>query len=384
MPRLKIEDRVNLPYELKRRIEAESHGRCAHCGGHISRSDGTMTIEHVIPLHKGGTNEPDNLVALCKACNKEKGNDVVHPSEYYPMLPAARRKALSRYFEKWLGSVDCMAYDTLFVLDRFTLTCQWMTQLLAKDGNVRSRTFATRSFRVEKLRDEAASELLMPYAARLSYADKLMFEFEPDRMFLPYYSVIIGGKHHILVCPHIVDSTKEELEDGTEYLSTYIAVDIMPDPDISLDSDQNLYNMSHVVDALVEEVARSMSRFHAGHAMELRIRTPGTDRNGATILSTFPSQGKRKWTAYENSDPDGSRTFYVETVLFAGSSLDQQALAEKLHGTRSLKTLVENTGVADIADVQEAIMADVRKSKPIREKPGHVKKRDKKRKHKKR
>jgi len=45
------------------------HGnQCYYCG-----CDGKMTIEHRIPLSRGGTHWPANIVPACERCNKSKG-----------------------------------------------------------------------------------------------------------------------------------------------------------------------------------------------------------------------------------------------------------------------------------------------------------------------
>jgi hypothetical protein len=41
--------------------------RCRYCG----RTD-HLTIDHVIPLSRGGTNRPENLVTACRYCNSQK------------------------------------------------------------------------------------------------------------------------------------------------------------------------------------------------------------------------------------------------------------------------------------------------------------------------
>lgn len=45
------------------------HGVCYLCG-----EPGADTREHVIPLSKGGTNEPSNIRPAHRACNSGKGN----------------------------------------------------------------------------------------------------------------------------------------------------------------------------------------------------------------------------------------------------------------------------------------------------------------------
>jgi 5-methylcytosine-specific restriction endonuclease McrA len=41
---------------------------CLRCGGSSVR----LTIDHIIPVSKGGTNDTDNLQPLCKPCNSFK------------------------------------------------------------------------------------------------------------------------------------------------------------------------------------------------------------------------------------------------------------------------------------------------------------------------
>ena len=46
--------------------------RCQMCG--VTAKDGaTLEIDHIYPVSRGGTNEPDNLQVLCRDCNAGKG-----------------------------------------------------------------------------------------------------------------------------------------------------------------------------------------------------------------------------------------------------------------------------------------------------------------------
>lgn len=51
----------------KKTIYAKGNGRCAICGRPIDFN--SMTVDHKIPLSKGGTNELSNLQPACPTCN---------------------------------------------------------------------------------------------------------------------------------------------------------------------------------------------------------------------------------------------------------------------------------------------------------------------------
>jgi 5-methylcytosine-specific restriction endonuclease McrA len=58
----------------KREIFRRDDYRCQYCGIALSR----LTIDHVIPRHRGGTHRWDNLVTACPPCNRRKGGRLVH------------------------------------------------------------------------------------------------------------------------------------------------------------------------------------------------------------------------------------------------------------------------------------------------------------------
>lgn len=53
-------------YEVLRR---DNH-TCRYCGG--SAPDVVLTVDHVVPIALGGSDDPSNLVAACKDCNAGK------------------------------------------------------------------------------------------------------------------------------------------------------------------------------------------------------------------------------------------------------------------------------------------------------------------------
>lgn len=53
--------------------------RCAYCG----RSDVPLEKDHRVPVSRGGTEDPTNLVPACKPCNVRKSN---HDPAGWPLL----------------------------------------------------------------------------------------------------------------------------------------------------------------------------------------------------------------------------------------------------------------------------------------------------------
>ena len=55
---------------LTKKIVASNQGW--HCGHCHTQLDFTYEIDHITPLFRGGSNEPRNLIALCRNCHGKK------------------------------------------------------------------------------------------------------------------------------------------------------------------------------------------------------------------------------------------------------------------------------------------------------------------------
>lgn len=53
---------------------------CQYCGEKLAK--GQCTLDHIIPVSKGGKNRWENSVCACKKCNSEKGNNFNHEIGY--------------------------------------------------------------------------------------------------------------------------------------------------------------------------------------------------------------------------------------------------------------------------------------------------------------
>lgn len=80
----KIEERRLFTHEERTQILKSTKGICAHCGKKLTTK--TMTIEHIIPIMRGGTNDIENLTALCSECNTMKDNLIYLPRSFYLAL----------------------------------------------------------------------------------------------------------------------------------------------------------------------------------------------------------------------------------------------------------------------------------------------------------
>jgi len=58
----------------KQNVIKRDRGVCQYCGS----TEGSMTVDHVIPRTLGGNDGWDNLVCACAACNNKKGGRTPH------------------------------------------------------------------------------------------------------------------------------------------------------------------------------------------------------------------------------------------------------------------------------------------------------------------
>lgn len=61
-----------LTFEELEDVSEKANGVCHYCQVHFGRS--ALTVDHVVPLVRGGTNTADNIVMACSACNMSKND----------------------------------------------------------------------------------------------------------------------------------------------------------------------------------------------------------------------------------------------------------------------------------------------------------------------
>jgi len=56
----------------KHRLFARDRHVCGYCGGHFPELE--LTVEHILPVSRGGRHEWTNVVTACRSCNTRKGS----------------------------------------------------------------------------------------------------------------------------------------------------------------------------------------------------------------------------------------------------------------------------------------------------------------------
>jgi HNH endonuclease len=73
-----IRGRHRIPYGrahvglTKHRLFVRDRHVCAYCGGHFPELE--LTVEHILPVSRGGRHEWTNVVTACRSCNTRKGS----------------------------------------------------------------------------------------------------------------------------------------------------------------------------------------------------------------------------------------------------------------------------------------------------------------------
>lgn len=89
-----------IPAAVTRQVLASE--RCAYCG----EENFPLTVDHVIPVSRGGSDELENLAPACMPCNREKLNFT--PDEWrewrlemgYPWPPQSKSDFITEQFRK--------------------------------------------------------------------------------------------------------------------------------------------------------------------------------------------------------------------------------------------------------------------------------------------
>lgn len=96
-----VSKRIVFPQEIRTKVYNRSEGRCVYCGNFIPFDE--MTIDHIIPLSRGGTNHETNLQCCCLECNRMK-QDLLE-RDFYKKMKEILKHQLKQKIRKIKRSV---------------------------------------------------------------------------------------------------------------------------------------------------------------------------------------------------------------------------------------------------------------------------------------
>jgi len=97
----------------RREVFARDHHTCQYCGARTH----DLTLDHVVPRHRGGSHTWDNLVAACKPCNHRKGGKTLDEARLRLLrLPIEPRSDLYSLFTPYLSDPRNEAWRTYLFL----------------------------------------------------------------------------------------------------------------------------------------------------------------------------------------------------------------------------------------------------------------------------
>jgi 5-methylcytosine-specific restriction endonuclease McrA len=92
----------------RREVFMRDNFTCQYCGQQVK----DLTIDHVIPRHRGGAHRWENLVSACKSCNHRKGGKLPEEARM-TLLREPSQPRVSRYY--WVHQHLQGGYDPVWM-----------------------------------------------------------------------------------------------------------------------------------------------------------------------------------------------------------------------------------------------------------------------------
>lgn len=91
---------------LRAQILSRDGYRCRMCGARASDLGVSLQVDHVIPVDQGGTDDLDNLAALCQPCNRGTSNLTLTDYRSLTLMPDGLRMRFRFYHDPKAGDLE--------------------------------------------------------------------------------------------------------------------------------------------------------------------------------------------------------------------------------------------------------------------------------------
>lgn len=138
MQRQQLVDREEFYWQDRVDLMEKTDWKCACCGTplEIGRN---ATLDHFVPLSKGGINQRLNIVPLCEDCNKRKTNRIVEPDWYLKHIHAKDKEELQNYFDSYVHSFEYVTRGNLLSCDMYEIRLYTGPELREKNPEKRRK-----------------------------------------------------------------------------------------------------------------------------------------------------------------------------------------------------------------------------------------------------
>jgi hypothetical protein len=335
MARVREESRELIDFKTKFSVYLACGQRCVHCGRRMAVDD--LTVEHVIPLNKGGKNEVRNYAVLCKPCNQAKSDYVIAPVDYYQYAPEEKKKELQTLFGEYLDTVDWLSHDNLFMTDSFDVR----PGMPVIKPRARKIIFVPTTAHIERMDAEKAFEWLMVYRAHLRAVDRDLMLDDVSRITTPYYMVTVGGKEFAVISVYVQRTNMwTPIRDECAERNV-IFVDLFTNPEMKYNPVRMTdFFVQNFIGEIIREVQHTLAQKNLSKntAIELITRSPRSDDIMYETLSRgshrkdFPNLTVFQYCPeYINEeDPDDAPTIIAsDHFVFQGSFADFVNIAKE-------------------------------------------------------
>lgn len=368
LARKRTEERRLFTVNEELQILINSGHRCAHCGKKLSmnKKQSGYTIEHVIPLNKGGTNDLKNLVALCFDCNEAKSDHVISPESYYQYLPKERLEELTKIFEDYMHETHWLGRNNLFRLDKFRIPTKFPYQKNPYHPPVMGNGIMD----VEKMKRDAAFQWLYAYTARLSPEDKNLMISSEENVKTPYYRVYYNKKDVLIFTAYVnrpcyKNADGEVYDDDKEIIEMQIFVN--PDlKDLGKPTDCILWS---ILSALMHEVQFTLVTAAPNSIIDMEVISPHSDQFAMRLydLAAWSMPQGIQRIRYKDKEQTDGYTEGVSLSFFQGTT-EQMTSAIRERGYANLQELSEDKpGLIAFEDELYANIACVLDEEPEKE-----------------
>lgn len=74
---------------------------CFYCEEYIGNKNRKRTLDHIIPVSRGGPNTKENLIPSCKRCNCSKNDKIGNEWKYFNSLPKEKQEHITKTIDKY-------------------------------------------------------------------------------------------------------------------------------------------------------------------------------------------------------------------------------------------------------------------------------------------